>query len=363
MSCEYYTRRILMNYFLTPEQLKIKEEAREIAQNIIAPQVSELDAKGEFPWDILKVLAKNGFLGLFVPAEYGGSGGGVLELSIAVEEISRICAGVATSYAANALATFPILLFGNEEQKIKYLTPVAKGEKMAAFALTEPNAGSDAGGIQTTAKKDGDCYILNGSKQWITNGGEAEVYTVFAMTDKNKGARGISAFIVEKNYPGFSFGKKEDKLGIRCSATRELAFTDCRVPAKNLLGREGLGFMVAMKTLDKARPGVGAEAVGIAQGALDMALDFVAKRQKEEREFVSWQRVQARLANMATYVEAARSLVYCTAKMIDAGEKSFSMESAMSKLFSTDVAMKVSYEAMELLAEEGVERHLGLENP
>ena len=219
-----------MDYFLTEEQQMIKDMAAQIANEKVVPVRAELDEKEEFPWEIMKVLAQSDMFGLFIPEEYGGLGAGSLELAIAVEELSRACVGVSTTYAANALGTYPLLLFGTDEQKQKYLPDIATGSRLVAFGLTEANAGSDAAGIQTTAKLDGGDYILNGTKQWITNGGEAEIYTIIAMTDKNKGARGASAFVVEKGTPGFSFGKKEKKMGIRASITSELVFEDCRIP-------------------------------------------------------------------------------------------------------------------------------------
>ena len=257
------------------------------------------------------------------------------------------------SYAASGLGSYPILLFGSEEQKQKYLPDVASGAKLAAFGLTEANAGSDAGAIETTAVLDGDHYVLNGTKQWITNGGEAEIYTVIAMTDKSKGSRGASAFIVEKGTPGFSFGKKEDKMGIRASATRELIFEDCRIPKENLLGREGMGFIVAMRTLDMTRPGIGAQAVGIAQGALDVALAYARERKQFGQPIASFQAVGHMLADMATEIEAARALVYAVARTIDSGAKDFSKESAMAKVFASDVAMRVTTDAVQILGGYG----------
>ncbi|MEW6001490.1 MAG: acyl-CoA dehydrogenase family protein, partial [Nitrospirota bacterium] len=258
-----------MDYFLTEDQLMIRDLSRQIAEEKVVPVREELDEKEEFPSAIMKVLAQSDLFGLFVPEEYGGLGKGCLELCIAVEELSRACLSVSTTYAANALGTFPILLFGSEEQKKKYLPDIASGRRLVAFALTEANAGSDAAGIQTTARLENNEYVLNGTKQWITNGGEAEIYTIIAITDKTKGARGASAFIVEKDTPGFYFGKKEKKMGIRASSTRELIFDSCRIPRYNLIGREGLGFIIAMKTLDNSRPGVGAQGVGVAQGAFE----------------------------------------------------------------------------------------------
>ncbi|MCD6310415.1 MAG: acyl-CoA dehydrogenase family protein [Candidatus Eremiobacteraeota bacterium] len=350
-----------MNYLLSEQEIEIREKAREFALKHVAPFVDELDREERFPNEILAKMAEEGFLGIFFPREYGGTGGGVVELCIATEEIARVCCGVSTSYAANALATFPILLFGTEEQKNKYLTPVAKGEKYAAFGLTEPNAGSDAGGIQTTAVQDGDYYILNGSKQWITNGGEADIYTIYAMTDKSRGARGITAFIIEKGTEGFTYGKKESKMGIRCSMTRELSFQDCRVPAENILGKKNMGFMVAMKTLDVSRPGVGAEALGVAQGILDRVLDYVSRAKKDERYYTSYQSIQGKLAEIATQVEAARALIYSVARAIDSGEKDITTQSAMSKLYATDVSVNAGKLGMEILGEDGIRRETGLE--
>ena len=229
-----------MDYFLTEEQEMIRDLARRIAQEKILPLRVELDEKEEFPWSIMKNLAEADLFGIYLPEEYGGTAGGCFELCLVVEELSRVCAGVALCFATSALGTFPLLLFGNDQQKKKYLPAIAQGEKLVAFALTEANAGSDAGGIQTTARLEGNEYVLNGTKQWITNGGEAEIYTVIAMTDKARGSRGASAFIVEKGTPGFEFGKKEKKLGIRSSSTRELIFTDCKIPKENLLSRLGL---------------------------------------------------------------------------------------------------------------------------
>lgn len=342
-----------MDYFLTEEQRMIKDLARQIAEEHILPVRAELDETGEFPWDIMKTLAQADMFRVFIPSEYGGLGTGALELCLVVEELSRICLGVSTTYAANALGTYPILLFGTEEQKKKYLPDIADGKRLVAFALTEPNAGSDAGGIQTTATKDGDYYILNGRKQWITNGGEAEIYTVIALTDKSKGARGASAFIVEKGTPGFSFGKKENKMGIRASATRELIFEDCKIPKENMLGREGMGFIVAMKTLDQSRVGVGAQGLGVAQGAFEEAAKFAKQRIQFGQPVISFQAVQHILADMAIQIEAARALVYSVARYIDSGAKDITKASAMAKTFATDVAMKVTVDAVQVMGGSG----------
>jgi butyryl-CoA dehydrogenase len=254
---------------------------------------------------------------------------------------------------ATALGTYPIILFGNDEQKRRFLPDIASGKRLAGFGLTEANAGSDAAGIETPAVRDGDYYILNGTKQWITNGGEAEVYSVIAMTDRARGARGASAIVVEKGTPGFTFGKTEHKMGIRASATRELVFQDCRVPKENVLGREGMGFIVAMKTLEKSRPGIGAQAVGIAQGAFEEALAFVRERHQFGKPVSSFQGVQFMLADMATRIEASRALIYATARMMDAGIKDVSMAAAMSKLTASDMAMQVTTDAVQLMGGSG----------
>jgi butyryl-CoA dehydrogenase len=282
-------------------------------------------------------------------------------LAIVTEELSKACGGIAVCFAASALGTYPIILYGSDEQKQKYLPDLASGKKIAAFGLTEAAAGSDASAIQTTAKKDGDYYILNGTKQWITNGGEAQTYTVVAMTDKSRGPRGASAFIVEKGAPGFGFGKKEKKLGIRASATRELVFTDCKVHKDNLLGREGLGFIVAMKTFDQSRPGVASQAVGIAQGALDHAIKYAKERVQFGKPISSFQAIQHMLADMATQIEAARALVYSTARLVDSGATKISKASAMAKLFASDVAMKVTTDAIQILGGYGYMRDYPVE--
>jgi len=350
-----------MDYFLSDTQREIRVLTEKIAREKVLPARADLDEKEEFPTEILKVLAEVGLFGVYVPEEYGGLGGGVLELCLVTEELSRVCSGVAVSYAASALGCYPILLFGSEEQKKRFIPEIASGEKLAAFGLTEPNAGSDAGGIQTTAQWNGHEYVLNGTKQWITNGGEAHIYTIIAMTDRSKGARGASAFIVEKGTPGFSFGKKEKKLGIRASATRELIFEDCRIPKEQLLGKEGLGFIVAMKTVDNSRPGIGAQAVGIAQGALDEAIAYARQRVQFNQAIVSFQAIQHMLADMATQVEAARALVYAVARYVDTGPKNISKESSMAKLFASDMAMKVCTDAVQILGGYGYMRDYPVE--
>lgn len=350
-----------MDYLLTEEQIMIRDLARQIAREKIRPVAAEYDVEGKFPWDIVKVLADSDLCGIYIEEKYGGTGGGVMDLVLATEELSKACGGISLAVAATALGTFPIILFGSEEQKQKYLPDIAKGKKLAAFGLTEAGAGSDAGAIATTAKKSGDHYILNGTKQWITNGGEAEVYTVVASVDRSKGARGAAAFIVEKGTPGFEFGKKEDKMGIRASATRELVFTDCKIPKENLLGKEGMGFIVAMKTFDQSRPGVAAQALGIAQGALDLTVAYVKERKQFGKSISSFQGVQFMLADMATEIEAARALIYATARMIDSGAKKVAKDSAIAKLFASDMAMKVTTDCVQLFGGYGYMRDYPIE--
>ncbi len=342
-----------MDYFLTEEQQMVRDLARQIAEEKVVPVRAELDEKSEYPWEIIKVLAQSDMIGLFIPEEYGGLGKGCLELCLVVEELSCACVGVSTTYAANALGTFPLLLFGSNEQKKQYLPDIAAGKRLVAFGLTEANAGSDASGIQTTAKLDGNEYVLNGTKQWITNGGEAEIYTIIAITDRSKGPRGASSFIVEKGTPGFTFGKKENKLGIRASSTRELIFDNCRIPKKNLIGKEGMGFIVAMKTLDQSRTGVGAQGVGVAQGAFDEAVKFARRRHQFGHPIISFQAIQHMLADMAMQIEAARSLVYSVARYVDSGVKDISKESAMAKTYATDVGMKVTIDAIQIMGGAG----------
>jgi butyryl-CoA dehydrogenase len=345
-----------MDYLLSEQQIFIRDTAREIARKKILPVRAELDEQEEFPWDIIKDLAAADLFAIFVPEAYGGLDSGIVDVCLAMEEISKVCGGVAVSYASSALGAFPILLYGTEEQKQKYLPDIASGKKLAAFGLTEASAGSDASGIQSTARLDGDHYVLNGTKQWITNGGEAEIYSVIAMTNKARGTRGASAFVVEKGTPGFSFGKKEKKLGIRSSSTRELIFEDCRIPKENLIGKEGQGFLAAMKTLDKSRPGIGAQALGIAQGAYEEALRYSRERVQFGKPISSFQAIQHMLANMATKIEAARALIYSVARYMDTNPKEVSVEAAMAKLYASDVAMEVSVDAVQIMGGYGYMR-------
>jgi alkylation response protein AidB-like acyl-CoA dehydrogenase len=350
-----------LEYFLNDLQKTVKQMARTIAEEKILPVRAELDEKEEFPWTIIKDLADTDLLGVFIPEEYGGLGGGCFELCLVIEELSRVCAGVAVSYAVNSLGSFTLLEYGREEQKQKYLPDIASGKRLAAFAITEETAGSDISAIKTTAiRKDGG-YLINGAKQFITNGGEADIYTIIALTDKERGIRGASAFLVEKNTPGFSFGRKEKKLGIRASVTRELVFEDCLVPEENIIGREGMGFAMALRLFDRSRPGIGAQAVGLAQGALEAAVDYAKKRIQFGQPIVSFQAVGHMLANMATDVEAARALVYSTARTIDSGAKNFGMESAMAKVFASDAAMRVTTDAVQIFGGLGYMRDYPIE--
>ena len=339
----------------------IKDTARRITEEMVIPTRADLDEKEEFPWEIIKEIANVGLFRIFIPKEYEGWDGGSLDLCLAIEELSRGCCGVSISYAAVALGTIPLLKYGADEQKKKYLPQIASGQRLAAFGLTESSAGSDAGAMKTTALPDGDSYVLNGTKQFISNGGDAEIYSVIALTNPNKGPRGASAFIVEKDTPGFTFGKKEKKLGIRASSTRELVFDNCRVPKENLLGREGIGFIVTLKTLDESRPGVASQGVGVAQGALEEAVAYTRQRMKLGHTISSLQAVQHMLVDMATEVEAARALVYAVARTIDSGATNYSEEAAMAKAFASDMAMRVTTNAVQILGRVGYRRDYPVE--
>jgi alkylation response protein AidB-like acyl-CoA dehydrogenase len=346
-----------MEHLLSEEQRAIRDLARTIAEEKVKPVRAKYDEDGTFPWDIVRAMAKVDLFRVCVPTAYDGlveTGLGITNMCIVTEELSKACAGVALAFAGTALGAFPILLYGTEEQKQKYLPPMAAGEKLAAFGLTESMAGSDAGSLRTTARRDGDHYILNGTKVFITNGGEADIYTTVALTQPEKGARGASCFIIEKGTPGFSFGKKENKLGIRASVTSELVFENARVPVANLLGREGQGFIVAMKTFDLSRPGVAAQALGIAEGALEETLKYAHQRHQFGKSILSFQGVQWMLADMATQIEAARALIYGLADRMDKGDtKDIGHLSAMAKVFASDTAMKVTTDAVQLLGGYG----------
>jgi len=350
-----------LDYFLNEQQKTIKSLARRIAEERILPIRAELDEKEEFPWNIIKDLADADMFRVFVPEAYEGLGGGCLELCLVVEELSRVCSGVAVSYAASALGVMTVMEYGTEEQKKKWLPDVASGKKLGAFAITEPTAGSDAANIKTTAEKVAGGYLVNGTKQFITNGGEAEIYTIIALTDKSRGARGASAIIVEKGTPGFTFGKKEKKMGIRSSATRELVFKNCLVPEGNLLGKPGLGFIQAMRLFDRSRPGIGAQAVGLAQGAIEAAVDYAQERIQFDQPLITQPVVQQMLADMAIQTEAARALVYAAARYVDSGARNVTEESAMAKVFASDAAMKVTVDAVQICGGAGYMRDYPVE--
>ncbi|WP_136805293.1 acyl-CoA dehydrogenase family protein [Desulfosediminicola flagellatus] len=342
-----------MDYFLNEEQQMIVDIARQITDERIIPNRAELDEKHEFPRAILNDMAQADLFGLLIPEEFGGFGGDCFDSVLALEQLGRGCIGVGTAFAASSLGIYPILISGSQEIKEKYLPAVASGEKFAAFGLTEANAGSDASGIQTTAVLDGDEWVINGTKQWITNGGEAQIYTVIAITDRSKGPRGASMFVVEEGDPGFTCGPKEKKMGIRASSTTELIFKDCRIPKDRLIGRQGTGFITVMKTLDSSRPGIAALGVGLAQGALDEAASYAKQRVQFGKPIIAFQAVQHMLADMAIGVESARALVYQAAKHIVAHPKDMSKVSSMCKIYATDVAMKVATDAVQVLGGYG----------
>ncbi|MFD0767672.1 acyl-CoA dehydrogenase AcdA [Bacillus sp. CGMCC 1.60114] len=342
-----------MHFKLSEEHEMIRKMVRDFAKNEVAPTAAERDEEERFDRALFDQMAELGLTGIPWPEEYGGIGSDYLAYVIAVEELSRVCASTGVTLSAHtSLAGWPIFKFGTEEQKQKYLRPMAEGKKIGAYGLTEPGSGSDAGGMKTTAKRDGDHYILNGSKIFITNGGIADIYVVFALTDPESKQRGTSAFIVESNTPGFSVGKKESKLGIRSSPTTEIIFEDCRIPAENLLGEEGQGFKIAMQTLDGGRNGIAAQAVGIAQGALDSAADYAKERHQFGKPIAAQQGIGFKLADMATGVEAARLLTYQAAWLESEGLP-YGKESAMSKLFAGDTAMKVTTEAVQVFGGYG----------
>jgi butyryl-CoA dehydrogenase len=342
-----------MDYFLTEEQQMIVDIARQITDERIIPIRAELDEKHEFPRAILNEMAQADLFGVPIPEEYGGFGGGCFDIVLILEQLSRGCVGVGTAFAANFLGAYPIIISGSDEMKQKYLPDIATGKKFAAFGLTEANAGSDASGIQTTAVLDGDEWVINGTKQWITNGGEAQVYSIVAITDRSKGPRGASMFVIEEGDPGFSCGPKEKKMGIRASSTTELIFKDCRIPKDRLIGRKGTGFITVMKTLDLSRPGIAALGIGLAQGALDEAALYAKQRKQFGRPIIGFQAVQHLLADMAIGIESARALVYAAAKHIQAHPKDMSKASSICKVHATDVAMKVTTDAVQVMGGYG----------
>ncbi|WP_433773094.1 acyl-CoA dehydrogenase AcdA [Bacillus wiedmannii] len=342
-----------MHFKLSEEHEMIRKMVRDFAKNEVAPTAAERDEEERFDRALFDQMAELGLTGIPWPEEYGGIGSDYLAYVIAIEELSRVCASTGVTLSAHtSLAGWPILKFGTEEQKQKFLRPMAEGKKIGAYGLTEPSSGSDAGGMKTTAKLDGDHYVLNGSKIFITNGGIADIYVVFALTDPESKQRGTSAFIVESDTPGFSVGKKESKLGIRSSPTTEIMFEDCRIPVENLLGEEGQGFKIAMQTLDGGRNGIAAQAVGIAQGALDASVEYARERHQFGKPIAAQQGIGFKLADMATDVEAARLLTYQAAWLESEGLP-YGKESAMSKVFAGDTAMKVTTEAVQVFGGYG----------
>ncbi|MCL6610030.1 MAG: acyl-CoA dehydrogenase [Peptococcaceae bacterium] len=350
-----------MIFKLTEEQELLKKTVRDFAESEIAPKAAEMDEKEEYDLSLWNKMAEMGLTGIPYPEDYEGAGMDNLSYAIAVEELSRVCgsSGVLVS-AHTSLCAWPIYAFGTEDQKKKYLVPLCNGEKIGAMGLTEPSAGSDAAAIKTTAVKEGNSYVLNGSKIFITNAYLAETYVVFASTDRSKGHRGISAFIVEKGTPGFSFGKKEHKMGIRASATYELVFENCRIPEENLLGEEGQGFKIVMMTLDGGRIGIAAQALGIAQGAYEQAVGYSKVREQFGKPISANQGLQWMLADMATQIEAARLLVYQAAYLKDA-KQPYSKQSAMAKLFASETAMAVTTKAVQVFGGYGYTREYPVE--
>ncbi|MDA8442740.1 MAG: acyl-CoA dehydrogenase [Peptococcaceae bacterium] len=350
-----------MDFLLNEEQEMMRKVVRDFALNEVEPGAAERDETEHFDRSLYAQMAEMGLTGIPWPEAYGGAGSDNLSYAITVEELSRVDASLGVTLSAHvSLGSYPIYGYGSEAQKQKFLRPLAEGTKMGAFGLTEPYAGSDAGGTRTTAVLNGNEWVINGNKIFITNGGEAEIYVVFAATDKSKGHKGISAFIIEKGTPGFSFGKKEKKLGIRSSTTYELVFEDCRIPAENLLGEVGQGFKIAMSTLDGGRVGIAAQALGIAQGAYDKALEYAQQRVQFGKSLAEMQAIQFKLADMATKIEAARLLTYQAAFRKDKGLP-YGKFSAMAKLYASDTAMEVTTDAVQIFGGYGYTRDFPVE--
>lgn len=344
-----------------------KEMVRRLGQEKVLPRAAEIDSTGEFPWDIVDVFRENGLLGVGMPEEYGGGGGDLLTSCLAIEEVARYCATSSLLIAVQHLGAMPILIAGTPEQKARFIPDVASGKKLSAFALTEPEAGSDSGSTRTRAIKEGDTYRISGTKAFITNGGLAKTLVVFASTDPAKGLRGVSAFVVDGDSPGLTVGRIEEKMGIRGSQTAMLNFDDVRVPEENLLGNEGEGFKIAMRTLDRTRPGIGAQALGIAQGALDVTVDYLKTRRQFGRPLIEMEAIQFMLADMQTQISASRELLYSAASVVEtagfAAESSSEITrySAMAKLMCSDTAMKVTTDAVQLFGGYGYIREYPVE--
>ncbi len=348
-------------YYLTEEQRMIRDLGRQLARGKIAPLAAQLDETESFPAEQLRLLAQQGLFGIWVPEAYGGTDMGCLALALVAEEIAWACAATATQYVVQPLGGLPILLAGTEEQKRRYLPRLATGEILAAFSLSEPNAGSDAASLRTTAVRRGDHYVLNGSKQWCSNGDHAGVLTVFATVDPSRKAKGVTAFLIEPGLPGFSTGKKERKMGIRGSPTVALHFSECPVPVGNRLGEEGEGFTIAMRTLDLTRPPTGAMAVGIGQAALDAAVGYAKERRQFDAPIASFQGVQFMLAEMAMQVHAARLMVHHAARMVDHGLSGNTIEASMAKCVAADAAMRVTTDAVQIFGGYGYTRDYPVE--
>ena len=348
-------------YYLTDEQRAIRDLAREIAREKIAPVAAYHDETETYPEEIMKLLAQQGMMGIWVPEEYGGIDAGAMGVSLVAEELAWACAGTATNWGATPLGGYPILLAGTEEQKRRYLPRLAAGEILAAYSLSEPGAGSDAASLQTVAVRKGDRYVLNGTKLWCSNGSNAGVITLFATLDRGKGAKGITAFLVEPGFPGFAVGKKEKKMGIRASPTVAFHLQDCEVPVENRLGAEGEGFKIAMRTLDFTRPMTGATAVGVAQAALDAAVGYARERRQFKQPIAAFQGIQFMLADMAMQVHGARLMVHHVASLVDRGAAGTSLESSMAKCFAADAAMRVTTDAVQVFGGAGYTREFPVE--
>ena len=343
----------MIRELLSKQNIDFMERAREVAETHIRPVAAQHDVEQTYPWSVQHAIKEAGLSGVWIPKEFGGAGGTVLDLCLVVEQFSRACGGMGVAYAVNALGSFPILLGGTDEQKSRWLPGIASGEKLISFGLSEKDAGSDAGAMSTKAEKDGDHYVINGEKKWNTGGAVASFNTIFAVTQPGRGARGISAFVVEAGTPGYRVGKHEDKMGIRCVPVNEIHLENCRVSKDQMLGGEGQGFRHAMMTLDLARPGVAAQALGLAQGAFELAVEYTGKRKQFGQSINSFQGIQWMLADMGTQLEAARTLVHTAARAADAKAKNISKLSAMCKLFATDVAMMVTTNAVQLFGGYG----------
>lgn len=352
-----------MDFRLSQEQQMLRDMVRKISVNEFAPRAAGIDEKEEFPWQNKKVLEENGLLGIQVPEEYGGAGAGMLSLAIVVEEVARACASTSVILTTQALATDPLMIGGTHEQKLKWLKPMAEGAVLGACAITEPGAGSDVTGINTTATRKDNGYVINGTKIFITNGGVSDIVTVVAYTDKSKAHKGISMFVVPKDTPGFSVGKEEKKLGIRGSDTRELVFEDCYVPEENIIGARGDGFKILMKTFNYTRPGVAAQALGIAQGAMDAVINYCKERIQFKRRITDFQGIQWMIAEMALKIELARTMIYRTCSTIDseADSRDIPRLASMAKWFASDIAMQIATDAVQLFGGYGYSREYPVE--